>query len=69
VGGIVLAALPFALLHWQQYAGSWQHVFAVFLAGAVFGYVRHRTKSTATAAVMHAGYNSTFVFFLILRQW
>jgi uncharacterized protein len=68
-GGIVLAALPFALLHWQQYAGSWQHVLAVFLAGSVFGYVRYRTRSTATAAVMHAGYNSTFVFFLLLRQW
>ncbi|HET8550819.1 MAG TPA: type II CAAX endopeptidase family protein, partial [Bryobacteraceae bacterium] len=53
-GGIVLAALPFALLHWQQYAGSWQHVLAVFLAGAVFGYVRHRSGSTATAAIMHA---------------
>jgi membrane protease YdiL (CAAX protease family) len=68
VAGIVLAALPFALLHWQQYAGSWQHVLAVFVAGAAFGIVRQRTGSTATAAVMHAGYNSTFVVFLISRQ-
>jgi membrane protease YdiL (CAAX protease family) len=67
-GGIVLAALPFALLHWQQYAGSWQHVFAVFLAGAVFGLVRYKSGSTATAAIMHAGYNSTFVLFLVWRQ-
>jgi membrane protease YdiL (CAAX protease family) len=67
--GILVAAAPFALLHWQQYAGSWQHVFAVFTAGVVFGYVRHRTGSTAMAAIMHAGYNSTFVVFLVSRQW
>ena len=70
--GIVITAIPFAVLHGPQYANretgvwSWQHVVLIALAGSAFGLVRHRTGSTALAAVMHAGYNATFfaVFFL-----
>ena len=58
--GIVLTAMPFALLHGPEYAWSWRHVVLIALAGASFGWMRHRTGSTAAAAVMHAAYNSTF---------
>ncbi len=58
--GIVLTALPFALLHGPEYAWSWRHVLLITVAGISFGWMRHRTGSTAAAAVMHAAYNSTF---------
>lgn len=58
--GIVLTALPFSLLHGPEYAWSWRHLLLITLAGVAFGWMRHKTGSTAAAAVMHAGYNSTF---------
>jgi uncharacterized protein len=58
--GIVLTALPFALLHGPEYAWSWRHVLLIAAAGCSFGWMRYRTGSTAAAAVMHAAYNSTF---------
>lgn len=56
---ISAAAAPFALLHGPEYEWSWQHVLLIFGAGWVFGYVRHRTGSTAGAALLHMGYNLT----------
>jgi hypothetical protein len=58
--GILLTAMPFALVHGQQYHWSWQLVTLVGLAGAVFGFVRHKTGSTAAATLVHTGYNATF---------
>jgi membrane protease YdiL (CAAX protease family) len=58
--GILLTSLPFALLHGPEYGWSWRHVLLITLAGVAFGWMRHRTGSTAAAAVMHAAYNSTF---------
>jgi membrane protease YdiL (CAAX protease family) len=58
--GILLTALPFALLHGPEYAWSWRHVVLITLAGASFGWMRRRAGSTAAAAVMHAAYNTTF---------
>jgi hypothetical protein len=58
--GIVLTALPFALLHGPEYAWSWRHVLLIATAGCSFGWMRYRTGSTAAAAVVHAAYNSTF---------
>jgi|YNPMSStandDraft_1061717.scaffolds.fasta_scaffold02161_5 membrane protease YdiL (CAAX protease family) len=58
--GILLSAVPFALLHGPQYGWSWRHVVLITAAGAAFGYTRHRTGSTAAAAVVHASYNATF---------
>ena len=63
--GIVLAALPFGLLHLQQYGFYWQQGLLITLAGAAFGLVRHFSGSTRTAAIMHAAYNST-VFLAVL---
>jgi CAAX protease family protein len=62
--GILLTALPFGLLHLQEYGNSWRHGLLITLAGAAFGWVRHRTGSTKAAVVMHATYNA--VFFLLL---
>ncbi len=58
--GVLLAAVPFALLHGPQYAWSWQHLVLILLAGVAFGWVRHRTGSTSAATLVHATYNLTF---------
>jgi membrane protease YdiL (CAAX protease family) len=57
VAGILLAALPFGLLHFHEYGNSWQHVVLITLAGASFGWMRHATGSTRAATIMHAAYN------------
>jgi membrane protease YdiL (CAAX protease family) len=69
VAAAALAALPFALLHGPEYAWSWQRISIIFLAGFAFGWMRHRSGSTAAAAVMHAGYNGTFVLVLVLSRY
>lgn len=58
--GIAGAAIPFALLHGDQYAWTWQYVVLVALAGAAFGWLRYRTGSTMASALMHSTYNATF---------
>jgi membrane protease YdiL (CAAX protease family) len=60
-GGVVLQALPFALLHGPEYGWAWQQLIVMFLAGAAFGLVRHRAGSTAAAAYAHAAFNLTAV--------
>ena len=62
--GILLAALAFGTLHLQEYGNSWRHGLLITMAGAAFGWVRHRTGSTKASVVMHATYNG--VFFLAL---
>ncbi len=64
--GILLTAMPFGLLHGPEYAWAWQYVLMVVLAGASFGWMKHRTGSTAAAAVMHAAYNLTFFVLFLL---
>jgi uncharacterized protein len=66
--GILTAALPFALLHGPQYMWSWQHVLLILVAGCVFGLTRYKTRSTALAACMHAGYNFTFFALVIFQR-
>jgi CAAX protease family protein len=65
--GIVLTALPFALLHGPQYGWTWQYVVLVCVAGIAFGWVRYRTGSTVASAIMHGTYNLTFFAFLIFH--
>ena len=60
VAGIIGAALPFALLHGDQYSWTWQYIVLVAFAGMVFGWVRYRTGSTMASALMHSTYNATF---------
>jgi membrane protease YdiL (CAAX protease family) len=61
VVGIVLAAIPFGLLHLSQYGGSWRHGLLISMAGAGFGWMRQASGSTRAAAIMHGAYN--FIFF------
>jgi uncharacterized protein len=60
--GILLAALPFGLLHFQEYGNSWRHVALISLAGAAFGWMRHASGSTRGSTVMHAAYNALLFF-------
>jgi membrane protease YdiL (CAAX protease family) len=41
--GILLASLPFGLLHFPEYGYSWRHVILITAAGAAFGWMRHAT--------------------------
>lgn len=58
-GGILITAVPFALLHLQQYGWAWAAVFVIFLVGVVCGVVRAVTKSVGASFLVHAGYNGT----------
>jgi membrane protease YdiL (CAAX protease family) len=60
VPGILLTAIPFGLLHFQEYGNSWTHVVLICLAGAAFGVMREITGSTKASALMHASYNALF---------
>jgi membrane protease YdiL (CAAX protease family) len=69
VPAIVLAAIPFALLHGVQYQWSWQHLALIMLAGCAFGTARYLAGSTAAAALLHIGYNVTlFIGYLLQRM-
>ena len=57
VPGVIVAALPFGLLHYREFGNSWRHAVLIALAGATFGWLRHATGSTKAAALMHASYN------------
>lgn len=66
--GAMAAAAPFALLHGSEYAWSWQRLSIIFFAGAAFGWMRHRSNSTAAAAVMHSAYNLVFFVGLLAQR-
>jgi membrane protease YdiL (CAAX protease family) len=68
VGGVLLAAVPFGLLHYQEYGNSWRHALVISLAGASFGAMRQATGSTRAAALMHASYNAFFFVVLFARK-
>jgi hypothetical protein len=67
VWGIVLTALPFGLLHLQQYGWAWAAGLIVFLVGVVCGAVRAATKSVGASFLVHAGYNGAQM--LIAVMW
>jgi membrane protease YdiL (CAAX protease family) len=66
--GILLASVPFGLLHLPEYGWSWQHGLLITLAGAGFGWMRYRTDSTRASTLMHAAYNATFFALLLLQK-
>jgi len=68
IPGILLAALPFGLLHLQQYGWSWRHGLLITAAGAAFGWMRHRTGSTKASTIMHMAYNCTFFLALVAQR-
>lgn len=69
VAGVLLSAIPFALLHGQQYAWSWQHVLLILIAGCAFGIAKALTHSTAFAVLVHSGYNSLFLAAFFVQKW
>ncbi|HEY7335090.1 MAG TPA: type II CAAX endopeptidase family protein [Bryobacteraceae bacterium] len=56
-GGILLTALPFALLHGAQNQWAWQQITIIGVAGAAFGYAKYKTGSTAVSTLLHSGFN------------
>jgi uncharacterized protein len=69
IPGIVIAALPFALLHGPQYGWSWRHVLLITVAGAAFGWKRHTTGSTGAAVFMHSAYNFVLFAGYVAGKW
>src|SRR5579863_8285045 len=67
--GILLTAVPFALLHGAQNHWAWQPVALIGIAGIAFGYVRYKTGSTTTAFLMHSAYNAMGFFGYTLTHW
>jgi membrane protease YdiL (CAAX protease family) len=67
--GILLTAVPFALLHGAQNNWAWQPVLLIGIAGIAFGYVRYKTGSTTAAFLMHAAYNATGFLGYTLTHW
>jgi membrane protease YdiL (CAAX protease family) len=68
VAGVLGAAVPFGLLHLQEYSYSWRHGLLITMAGAAFGWMRYRTGSTKAAAIMHASYNCVFFLLLAVQE-
>lgn len=60
VAGILVAAIPFGLLHFSEYGNSWRHAVLISGAGAAFGWMRHRAGSTKASTLMHSAYNMLF---------
>ena len=67
--GILLTAVPFALLHGTQNHWAWQPVLLIGIAGIAFGYVRYKTGSTTAAFLMHSAYNATGFLGYTLTHW
>lgn len=68
VAGVIATAIPFGLLHFQQYGNSWRHALVITCAGACFGWMRQATGSTRASTLMHAAYNSLFFFALLAQR-
>ena len=66
--GILVAAVPFGLLHFQEYGNSWRHVVLISLAGAAFGVMRQVTRSTKASTLMHGAYNALFFVALLVQR-
>jgi membrane protease YdiL (CAAX protease family) len=54
---VVIAAVSFAVAHLAQPGVSWVQLMCIASTGALYGWIRHRSGSTAPAAVSHAMYN------------
>lgn len=66
--GILVAAVPFGLLHFQEYGNSWRHVVLISLAGAAFGAMRQIMGSVKASTLMHASYNALFFVALLIQR-
>jgi len=64
--GVILSALPFALLHLPQYGYAWSVGLMIFVVGVVCGAVRAKTQSVGASFLVHVGYNGTQMLIAIL---
>ena len=55
--GLLVASIPFSLMHGPMYDWSWQHLVLLVLVGIAFGVVRIRSNSTLASTVTHGAYN------------
>jgi membrane protease YdiL (CAAX protease family) len=56
---ILLASIPFALLHSEQVSGAWAPVLLIGVVSVVLCIIRLWTRSLAASAFVHATYNFT----------
>ena len=54
---VVLAAVVFAAVHLAQPGVSWLQLACITSTGTLYGWIRWRSGSTASAALSHAAYN------------
>jgi len=66
--GVVLTALPFALLHSSQLGSAWGPLLVLFVVGLVLTAVRAITKSVSASMVVHMGYNFTLFAMLFIAS-
>ena len=66
--GIVLTAIPFALLHSAQLGNAWGPLVVLFVVGVVLTAVRAITKSVASSMLVHIGYNLTLFSLLFVAS-
>ncbi len=59
VWGVLLTALPFALMHLPQYGWAWGAMLVILVVGIVCGIVRAVTRSVGASFLVHVGYNGT----------
>jgi hypothetical protein len=64
---IVLASIPFALMHSPQVSNSWGPVLLIGLVSVVLCIVRLATDSVAAGFVVHACYNLTLFTGLLIQ--
>jgi membrane protease YdiL (CAAX protease family) len=66
IAGVLLTALPFALLHAPQLGFAWGPVLVIFLVGATLTIVRARTDSVASGVLVHFAYNATLLVLMYI---
>ena len=54
---VSIVAVVFALVHLAQPGVSWLQLACITSTGALYGWIRYRSGSTAAAAASHAAYN------------
>jgi membrane protease YdiL (CAAX protease family) len=64
--GVVLTALPFALMHMPQYGWAWGALLVIFVVGVVCGTVRAVTRSVGASFLVHVGYNGAQMLIALL---
>jgi hypothetical protein len=65
--GVVLTALPFALIHEPEYK-AWGPVLIIFLVGMVLTLVRAKMKSVGASFIVHSVYNGVPVVAAIIAS-